>query len=170
MNSKRLISMKRIMAWILTLCMILTAVQIPIDVQAAETATEENAALEKTVTLHKSDGTELPEDYRNPQRPATMAVDGIIDDTGEYNYCDFGKDGDKAALYMQVDLGGLYDLSRVNMWRYWKDSRTYDATVITTSESGDFTDEAVIYNSDSSNVHGFGAGGDERYAETASGH
>ena len=170
MNSKRLISMKRIMAWILTLCMILTAVQIPIDVQAAETATEENAALEKTVTLHKSDGTELPADYRNPDRPASMAVDGIIDATGEANYCDFGKDGDKAALYMQVDLGGLYDLNRVNMWRYWKDGRTYDATVITTSESGDFTDEVVIYNSDRSNVHGFGAGGDERYAETASGH
>ena len=170
MNSKRLISMKRIMAWILTLCMILTAVQIPIDVQAAETATEENAALEKTVTLHKSDGTELPADYRNPDRPASMAVDGIIDATGEANYCDFGKDGDKTALYMQVDLGGLYDLNRVNMWRYWKDGRTYDATVITTSESGDFTDEVVIYNSDRSNVHGFGAGGDERYAESASGH
>lgn len=170
MNSKSLISMKRIMAWILTLCMILTAVQIPIDVQAAAAATEENAALEKTVTLHKSDGTELPADYRNPDRPASMAVDGIIDATGEANYCDFGKDGDKTALYMQVDLGGLYDLNRINMWRYWKDGRTYDATVITTSESGDFTDEVVIYNSDRSNVHGFGAGEDERYAESASGH
>ena len=170
MKSKSLISMKRIMAWILTLCMILTAVQIPFDVQAAETATEENAALGKTVTLHKSDGTVLPDDYRNHMRPAEMAVDGIIDATGEANYCELGKDGDKTAMYLQIDLGGLYDVSRVNMWRYWKDGRTYDATVITTSESGDFTDAAVIYNSDRSNVHGFGGGADDRYAETASGH
>lgn len=168
MKSKKLISMKRIMAWILTLCMILTAVQIPIDVQAA--VSEENAALGKSVSLHKSDGTDLPDDYRNPDRPAAMAVDGIIDATGEANYCELGKDGDKTAMYLQIDLGGLYDLSRVNMWRYWKDGRTYDATVITTSESGDFTDAAVIYNSDKSNVHGFGGGRDDRYAETASGH
>ena len=153
MKSKKLISMKRIMAWILTLCMILTAVQIPIDVQAA--VSDENAALGKSVSLHKSDGTDLPDDYRNPDRPAAMAVDGIIDATGEANYCELGKDGDKTAMYLQIDLGGLYDLSRVNMWRYWKDGRTYDATVITTSESGDFTDAAVIYNSDKSNVHGF---------------
>ena len=124
----------------------------------------ENLALGKEVTVKKS--ADDSEENVNGERPQEMVTDGIINSD---NYCDFGMDDERRSAYLQVDLGADNLISKINMWRYWKDGRTYDATVIAVSDNKDFTNPAVVYNSDSGNVHGFGVGQDELYAETENG-
>ena len=113
----------------------------------------------------------------NGKRPASITVDG---DKSASSYAQFGSAGKDEASYLQVDLGGLYELKAedgsyenvVRLWRYWQDSRTYAGTVIVASELGTFEegDREVIYNSDAANFLGFGEGTDPTYVESASGH
>lgn len=95
-----------------------------------------------------------------------MATDGIIDTN---NYCDFGTDNQRESLYLQVDLESVELISQINLWRYWADGRTYKGTVVAVSENEDFSNPTVVFNSDSENVHGFGAGKDELYQESEAG-
>lgn len=186
-------SVKRICAWVLTLCMILTAVP-PVYAQASEVAavdTQEavveteapyninegaeavNVALNKNVTVHMQDGSEaVINEYSNEKKTPDMAVDGNKTGDGT-NGCEFGDQRDsetaKTSMYLQVDLEKLYNISNLNLWRYFQDGRTYDATVIAVSENADFSNPVIIYNSDLENVHNMGAGTDEKYAETNEG-
>jgi len=135
---------------------------------AAETVTAitlTNLAAGKAVTVAKKDGSTTGV---NTDRSPAMAVDGIINTN---NYCDFGSITAKESAYLQVDLGGSYDISEVDLFRYWQDGRTYGTTVVVISNNGTFqdTDKTVIYNSDTANVHGFGAGTDATYSETQAG-
>lgn len=132
----------------------------------AELGEPENLALGKEPILKMKDGSAI--DKVNEQRPASMATDGIKNDT-EANYCDFGKDDTRASRYMQVDLGESALISQINLWRYWADGRTYDATVIAVSETENFAKPTIVYNSDTDNVHGLGKGTDEKYSETSNG-
>ncbi len=101
-------------------------------------------------------------------RPVTMANDGI-NNNFVGNYADFGKDNVRASAYLQIDLEKLSDINSLHLYRYWGDNRTYGATVIALSETEDFANPTVVYNSDSGNVHGFGAGSDPLYQETRTG-
>ena len=132
----------------------------------AELGEPENLALGKEPTLKMKDGSAI--DKVNEKRPASMATDGIKNDT-EANYCDFGKDDTRASRYMQVDLGESALISQINLWRYWADGRTYDATVIAVSETENFAKPTIVYNSDTDNVHGLGKGTDEKYSEISDG-
>ena len=126
-----------------------------------------NLALNKDVVLRwKSDNTDAS---NNTSRPASMAVDGIKNNTD--NYAEFGSDSKTDASYLQVDLGEVRDVTSINMVRYFGDGRTYPNTtiVLSTDETFDKSD-VVVYNSDSGDKNGFGAGKDQAYAETASGH
>ena len=69
--------------------------------------------------------------------------------------------------YYQLDLGGLYDVKTVNMWRYWEDLRFYHNTVVVLSENGTFAenDRFVLFNADYQNRYGFGNGIDMEYPE-----
>lgn len=135
-----------------------------------------NIALGKAVTaalnVNQTTGT-LQTGADSNDRPLTMAVDGIINTN---NYADIAiKDGSteiKGSAYVQVDFGQVYDVDKVNLYRYFNDGRTYDATVIVLAENeADFGTDAqkIVYNSDTENVHGLGAGTDAKYAESASG-
>ena len=128
----------------------------------------QNVALQKEVSAKwAADGSDA---QCNPNdRPITMAVDGVNDNTVG-NYGEFGADGRTDSSYMEVDLGARYDIESLNLYRYWADGRTYQNTVIALSETADFADPYIVYNSDAANVHGFGAGSDEAYAETSEGH
>ena len=77
--------------------------------------------------------------------------------------------GQNVSRYIQIDLGSVYNLTKLNMARYFKDNRTYGATVIALSETEDFANKTIIYNSDTNNVHGLGAGSDATYQETQAG-
>lgn len=82
----------------------------------------------------------------------------------------FGADGKTESSYMQVDLGDIREVTSVNLWRYFKDGRTYRDTVVALSDDEAFTkDDAILFNSDADNVHKLGAGKDKAYAETENG-
>ena len=127
----------------------------------------ENIALNKTgLTAKYLDGTDAA---KGGDRPLSMAVDGTKDDTVG-NYAEFGADGNQQGSYLQLDLEKLYDLTAVNLYRYWDDSRTYQNTVVAVTETEDFANPVILYNTDTANKHGLGAGTDEPYAESAEGH
>lgn len=82
----------------------------------------------------------------------------------------FGADGKTESSYMQIDLGDIREVTSVNLWRYFKDGRTYRDTVVALSADESFTkDDVILFNSDADNVHKLGAGKDKAYAETESG-
>lgn len=108
--------------------------------------------------------------------PMDRAVDGSHSSSDSYG--EFGTDQRGESSYMQVDLGDVYELTEMNLWRYWKVAdRQYKDTLIAVSEDADFgkkdsdpSDDKVIFNADKAGVHGFGNGTQEGYAETADGH
>ena len=79
------------------------------------------------------------------------------------------KSGENESRYIEIDLGKSFNLCKLNMFRYYKDSRMYGATTILLSDEIDFSNAIQIYNSDTRNVHGFGAGNDRKYIETYDG-
>lgn len=94
------------------------------------------------------------------------------------SYLDFGytynSSETEASLYLQADLGAVYDIDAINLYRYFSDNRMYRGTVIAVAEyEDDFENNKkyveIVYNSDSENYHGFGAGTDDRYQETETG-
>ena len=136
-----------------------------------------NAVHGKVPTAHRLNGAA---GAFNSKYPAVKATDGIK--TTE-NYADFRTDtngnADDNKAYVEFDLGGKYDLCGkgenplqdvIHLWRYFGDGRTYNATAITVSENGSFSDQKVIYNSDTAgNVFTLGQGKDALYTETADG-
>ncbi|WP_052663518.1 LamG-like jellyroll fold domain-containing protein [[Mycoplasma] testudinis] len=103
----------------------------------------------------------------NEARPLSLMTDGN-DDT-DNSYGEFGSDNIHQSEYVQIDLGHETDISNIHMVRYYKDNRTYDATVVATSDNADFSNPTIFYNSDTNNVHGLGKGTDDKYAETPDG-
>lgn len=126
---------------------------------------EQNWASGKTVTAKwASDGSNAE---NNPSsRPMSMAVDGTINTS---NYGEFGSDSRADSAYMEVDLEEVRAISKINLYRYWQDSRVYGGTVIVLSKTADFAEKTIVYNSDAQNFHQLGAGTDETYAESSSG-
>ena len=71
---------------------------------------------------------------------------------------------------MQVDLGSDCEITGVNLWRYWTDSRTYKATALVVASKSDFSDAQVLYYSGDNDVFGLGEDPkDSLYAETSAG-
>lgn len=110
--------------------------------------------------------------------PMELAVDGNHSSSQAGNYGEIGNDGKLASAYMQVDLGAVYELTDVNLWRYWLTfGRQYKNTLIVVSEDDKFgskdddsSDDVVVFNADKDNVHGFGEGEADDYVETSEGH
>ncbi|BBF42163.1 ABC-type nitrate/sulfonate/bicarbonate transport system, ATPase component [Lachnospiraceae bacterium KM106-2] len=123
-----------------------------------------NVALGKATGIYWANGTSQ---RGNPDRPYYYATDGISNNTT--NYGEFGADNNTGSSYLEIDLKQIYSLNRLELLRYWGDGRTYKGTVIALSQDGKFSNPKIIYNSDSANIHGFGAGTDELYQETSSG-
>lgn len=102
------------------------------------------------------------------------AVDGDHSSTAGGNYAEFGRDHQEKSSYMQVDLGAVYDLTGMHMWRYWDGGkREYKNTLIVTSQDADFgekdkdpSDDVIVFNGDKDNVHKFGVGKEDAYKET----
>ena len=114
---------------------------------------------------------------KGQDRPMSMAVDGKKNDT-ENNYGEFGNDHKAASSYMEVDLGDVYELTELNLWRYWQGGkREYKDTLIVVSQDEKFgkkdddaSDDVIIFNADKDGKHGYVKGTQEGYKETADGH
>lgn len=132
---------------------------------------ERNLAKGKQVSAaYTEDGSNAA---KGQDRPMSMAVDGIKNDT-DNNYGEFGSDGKPGkSAYMQVDLGRECEITDIHMWRYWKDSRKYNNTLVVTSVDDMFSiddeDDVVVFNADEANECGYGKGEEKDYAESAKG-
>lgn len=102
----------------------------------------------------------------NASKPLANAVNG---NKSLNDYADFGADNNASSSYIQVDLGKVSDVESINLYRYWSDSRTYKGTVIALSETEDFSNPIIVYNSDAENKHGLGIGTEDTYVETEAG-
>lgn len=159
-RGRKLISVLMAACTILGSSMMIQAEPVPGAGQSAEL---QNVALGKPVT-----GVQV-----NPYTSAAYVTDGRTSCVNEMDYCEIGtgmeQDPDDP-YYIQVDLGQIYSIERVNLWRYYAgEPRTYHDTIVFVSEDTQFTEEDIVYNSDEGNFFGLGAGEDEEYVETASG-
>ncbi|TFH89612.1 endo-beta-N-acetylglucosaminidase [Vibrio ouci] len=91
-------------------------------------------------------------------------TDGIID---SHQYADLG-DREKA---ITLDVGGIKEINRIHIWRYFADQRRYNAIVILVSEGDNFDPDhtTIVYNNDKTNYFGFGVGTDPLFAESPDG-
>ena len=96
-----------------------------------------------------------------------VVTDGTVASNPYYNM----PLGNGEPFYYQIDLGSLYDITSIGLWRYWADSRTYYDTVVVLSKNGTFAegDRFVVFNADDGNRFGFGCGADKDYVETERG-
>ena len=126
---------------------------------------ERNLALNKVPTVgHVKSQDEVTVNNDKPLRNATNG------NKGKDDYADFGASTDKTPMYMQVDLGDVYEINKVNLIRYFQDHRTYNGSAIVLSEDTTFDkNDTIVYNADKDNVFGLGAGKGETYQETSEG-
>ncbi|MFZ7947070.1 OmpL47-type beta-barrel domain-containing protein [Neobacillus sp. 19] len=97
------------------------------------------------------------------QNPA-LATDGLANDTNQYTGLD------KGVQWMQLDLGGEYKVNRVKLWHYFSGGRTYNDVIVQLSNTPDFSSGVTtVFNNDTDNSAGQGAGTDQEYKETADG-
>jgi len=89
-------------------------------------------------------------------------------------------DGNKSAGYaeglisglqwVQLDLGSTKSINQINLWHYFLDGRTYHDVIVQVSNDPTFaTGVKTVYNNDTDNSAGFGAGDKKEYAETSAG-
>ena len=81
------------------------------------------------------------------------------------------------SVYFQIDLGDVFKLDKINMWRFFDDGRTYQDTMIVASKDANFdANDTVLYSTVSDESHAYGllsaeklANPDTAYAETSEG-
>ncbi len=72
--------------------------------------------------------------------------------------------------YVQVDLGGIYDISSIKLWHYYGDGRKYRDVIVQVSNDPAFASGVTtVYNNDTNNSAGRGVGKDSEYIETSAG-
>ena len=81
------------------------------------------------------------------------------------------------SVYFQIDLGDVFKLDKISMWRFFDDGRTYQDTMIVASKDANFdANDTVLYSTVSDESHAYGllsaeklANPDTAYAETSEG-
>ena len=81
------------------------------------------------------------------------------------------------SVYFQIDLGDVFKLDKINMWRYFADGRTYQDTMIVASKDASFdANDTVLYSTVSDENYAYNllsadklANPDAAYAETSEG-
>jgi hypothetical protein len=69
-----------------------------------------------------------------------------------------------------IDLGASYNIYAVVVWHYHKQARVYKDVIVQVADDQDFIKNVqTIFNNDTDNTLGLGAGKDRNYVETAEG-
>lgn len=111
-----------------------------------------NLAKGKTVTTNSSWSSNLP-----------RVTDGVLT-SGEYSDIGSGPN------WFSVDLGQNHDVGRIRFWHYYADSRIYKDVIVQLSSTPDFSSNVhTVFNNDTDNTSGQGAGTDSEYAEHGNG-
>lgn len=72
--------------------------------------------------------------------------------------------------YVQVDLGGNFDINDIKLWHYFGDGRKYHDVIVQVSNDPTFnTGVKTVFNNDTNNSAARGSGANGEYAETSSG-
>jgi hypothetical protein len=91
-----------------------------------------------------------------------------LTDGSTTNYVGVG--GINESVYAQIDLGALYDVSKVKVWHFFSDGRTYKDVIVQLSQTADFSSYVTtVFNNDKNNSAGQGYGVNAEYAESGSG-
>ena len=95
---------------------------------------------------------------------AAMVTNG---DTNTANYASMWAAG---AQWTKIDLGASYNITKVKVWHYYGDGRTYRDVIVQLSNTADFSSGVTtVFNNDTNNSAGQGTGGNAEYAETSAG-
>jgi hypothetical protein len=72
--------------------------------------------------------------------------------------------------WIQIDLGQAYNLNKINLWHYFGDGRIYHDVIVRLSNDSTFSSGVTtVFNNDTNNSAGLGAGTDAEYAENSAG-
>ena len=76
----------------------------------------------------------------------------------------------KGTQYVQMDLGGTYEIFAVVIWHAHNSPKVYHDVIVQAADDADFTQKvSTIFNNDQDNSSGLGAGTDREYFETNEG-
>jgi len=85
-------------------------------------------------------------------------------DTSSYS------DASGGLQWIQIDLGASYNINDIKLWHYYGNSRKYHDVIVRLSNSSSFsTGVTTVFNNDTDNSSGLGAGTDSEYTETSAG-
>lgn len=148
--------------------------------EVQDTTVWKNYALDGNVTLHGSG--------KNPDRPASMANNGIIVDSNQVtsfeDYAELGSTSSPATLdgeqlppnvvdrdkyYLELELDNPAVIEKIKLYRYWGHDIRYHDTVILASEDAVFNEQDVVFNADENNIYGYGNGTESDYVESLNG-
>ena len=74
-----------------------------------------------------------------------------------------------AGNHAVLDLGGQYYLNGLAVWHYFDDARTYRDVVFEVADNPEFNNSTIVFNNDTDNSLGLGAGTDAEYPESSAG-
>ncbi len=121
----------------------------------------------------------IPEGCTNLARGKTVTSSDSQPTTGDLSQITDGiKDGDegnyveldKGKQWVQINLGKSAGIYAILVWHYHSQARVYKDVVVQVSDDPDFIDKVqTVYNNDSTNAIGLGAGKDPAYVETSEG-
>ena len=122
------------------------AVKIEEEVEEEPEEPEEPETPEVEVTNVAQGKTATGSHAVGSDRAYSKIVDGTTS-CGDSDYTNFGDVN--APVWAQIDLGSLHEIEEVQMWRYNRDRRLYNDTVILLSEDSSFNPSKtlVIWNS-----------------------
>ncbi|MGI8603007.1 MAG: hypothetical protein ACR2OZ_08405 [Verrucomicrobiales bacterium] len=70
------------------------------------------------------------------------------------------------AQWVQIDLGAEFNISAVAIWHYHKQARIYKGVVVEVGSDKELNGGTIVFNNDTDNTVGKGAGRDPAYVET----
>lgn len=161
MYTSRRKTQKQYLAILMTLLMVLTTFGANPQVSSADSTNLSTDAPIKNLALGKKITSSV-----------AFSNMGVINDGVKNNTNAYSEDypNGSGLQWIQFDLGKRYDISEVNIWRYWNDKRTYRDLIVRLSNTSDFTGEVkTVFNNDTNNSAGFGTGTDGEYVETSAG-
>ncbi len=136
-----------------------TSVAAALTVSPAPVNVEQNLALGKPVTysaIRSGESTGTPVSY---------LTDG---DTSLTHLVAVGNASQLVSV--TVNLPQVSTITRLKMWHYWGDGRTYRDVIVQLSTTANFSSGVTtVFNNDTNNSAGFGIGANAEYPETSAG-
>jgi hypothetical protein len=90
-------------------------------------------------------------------------TDGDKSNSNNFGGLDFG------VRSIVIDLGQNFNLTKINVWHYFADARTYHDVIVQVSTVSDFSTKTTVFNNDTNNSAGQGTGTNAENAESSAG-